>query len=73
MKANSTMENNRTTRIKVLGMDFKVFNAAPQRRYAVAYDTRTGKGYRISCGRIDLTDREDLKERMLTVLTWNEQ
>lgn len=44
MKTNSKMANNRQATIKVLGINFKVFNAAPQRRNAIAYDLRTGKG-----------------------------
>lgn len=64
------MTNNREMTIEVLGMNFKVYNAAPQRRNAMAYNARTGKGFRISFGRIDLTDRDDVEARILTVLTW---
>ena len=70
MNTNSKMANNRQTTIKVLGINFKVFNAAPQRRNAIAYDLRTGKDYTISCGRIDITDKDDVEARILEVLTW---
>ena len=70
MNTNSKMANNRQTTIKVLRINFKVFNAAPQRRNAIAYDIRKGNGYTISCGRIDITDKDDVEARILEVLTW---
>ena len=36
MEASSKTANNRQTTIEVLGINFKVFNAAPQRRKAMA-------------------------------------
>lgn len=72
MEASSKTANNRQTTIEVLGINFKVFNAAPQRRKAMAYDLRTGKGYPISCGRIDITDKDDVEARILEVLAWKQ-
>lgn len=67
---NKKANNNSQTTIEVLGIKFKVFNAAPQRRNAMAYDLKTGREYTISCGRIDITDRDDIEERILRVLNW---
>ncbi len=68
---NTKMNTNGSMTVKVLGTDYKVFNAAPQRRNAVAYDLGTGAAYPISCGRIDLTDTDDVEARILEAVTWN--
>lgn len=73
MVANSMMASIRQTTIEVLGITFKVFNAAPQRRNAMAYDLRTGRAYTIGCGRIDITDRDDVEARILEVLAWKSE
>ena len=70
MNTNSKMANNRQTTIKVLGINFMVFNAAPKRMNEIGFYLRTGKCYTIRCGRIDITDKDDVEARILEVLTW---